>query len=143
MRSALLETIFPNLRNTKYEIESPKTPKYNCIAWAAGVTNRPWWPINCNPYYWPIEPRVESLEAFINAFKALGYKTCNDRNHEIEFEKVAIYVDSEQIPTHMARQISSKDWSSKCGDLQDITHTLEGLEGLKYGKIAQIMKRRI
>jgi hypothetical protein len=71
------------------------------------------------------------------------YQLCESRNPEADFEKVAIYVDEDEIPTHMARQLSSGDWTSKCGDLEDIIHTLEGLEGSAYGKVSCIMKRPI
>jgi hypothetical protein len=145
MQSVSLEIRFPNLRNTTYSLESPRTPNYNCVAWAAGVSDRPWWPISQRPYYWPEEPRIESLLAFISAFQILGYQVCENSNSELAFEKVAIYVDEDEIPTHMARQLSSGDWTSKCGDLEDIIHTLEGLEGQypAYGKVACVMKRPI
>ena len=141
MHSNALETIFPNLRQTPYSTDSPRTPKYNCIAWAAGADDRPWWPTDIKPYYWPDEPRIESLPAFIQAFKGLGYEICDDQNFEPAFEKVAIYADESATPTHMARQLNSGHWSSKCGDLEDITHMLEGLEGDLYGKVVCIMKR--
>ncbi|MFB2918410.1 DUF7689 domain-containing protein [Aerosakkonema funiforme] len=145
MESIQLELYFPNLRKTGYRIESQKTPRYNCIAWAAGVDDRPWWPIDLPPYYWPEEPRVESLAAFISVFQSLGYQVCDNSDREIGFEKVAIYIDEDEIPTHIARQLPSGEWTSKCGDLEDIIHTLEGLEGSypAYGRVACVMKRPI
>lgn len=142
MSSIKLELTWPNLRKTGYQITSPPDRAYNCIAWAAGHQDRPWWPIDRKPYYWPLEPRVESLQSFIDVFKQLGYEICSDSNLESQFEKVAIYVDDDGIPTHMARQLETGEWTSKCGDLEDISHhTLEGLEGEFYGKVSILMKR--
>ncbi|MFB2892084.1 hypothetical protein ACE1CI_03960 [Aerosakkonemataceae cyanobacterium BLCC-F50] len=135
-----LELKFPNLRKTGYKKTSDQTAQYNCIAWVAGVKDRPWWPINQKPYYWPLEPRIESLESFIEAFKTLGYEICDNGDLEVGYEKVAIYTD-EGEPTHMALQLDTGEWTSKCGDWEDITHTLEGLEGDFYGKVSIFMRR--
>jgi hypothetical protein len=45
LRSEDLEDLFPRLRRTGYRITSDATAEYNCIAWAAGQTHIPWWPI--------------------------------------------------------------------------------------------------
>jgi len=143
MSSIRLELYYPNLRQTGYKITSSNTASYNCIAWAAGATDRPWWPIEEKPYYWPLSPRIESLESFIDAFQSLGYRICGNGDLEIGCEKVAIYTDEEGEPTHMARQLDTGEWTSKCGDLEDITHTLDGLEGDYYGQVSTFMKRPI
>ena len=98
--SISLELRYPKLRSSGYLLTSPKTPNYNCVAWAAGETNRPWWPIpyDTAPYYWPLgEQDDESLEVFIECFKSLGYEICDDENFEEGFEKVAIYIDEEGL----------------------------------------------
>lgn len=41
----------------------------------------------------------------------------------------------------MARQLTTGQWTSKCGDLEDIRHTLEGLEGEFYGQASIFMNR--
>ena len=97
MESISLELRFPNLRNTGYRVESPRTRDYNCVAWAAGDSKRPWWPVDIDSYYWPEEPRVESLSAFISAFGSLGYEVSDNSNLEIGFEKVAIYIQDLRI----------------------------------------------
>jgi hypothetical protein len=145
-----LELRYQSLRSSSYSVTSPKTPNYNCVAWAAGEDHRPWWPIpyDTAPYYWPLgEQEDESLEVFIDCFRSLGYEMCDDDSFEQGFEKVAIYVDEEDdMPSHMARQLESGCWTSKCGDRQDITHqTLSALEGGQdygYGKVTCIMKRK-
>lgn len=140
MTNSELEEIFPNLKNTSYQPESPKDIRYNCIAWAAGNNSRWWWPGKPPRYYWPGSSHEESLENFISVFNSFGYKVCNNLEFEEGYKKVAIYV-RESRPTHMARQLPSKQWISKCGELEDIIHELEGLEGDLYGNVAVIMKR--
>lgn len=137
-----LEAIFPNLRNTPYERTSPETLSYNCIAWVAGRVDRCWWPSLWPRYFWPSGILDSSLEGFVRVFQELGYESCENRDREPGYEKVAIYAQG-SLPSHMARQLPSGQWTSKCGDLEDITHnTLEGLEGSDYGFVVQIMRRR-
>jgi hypothetical protein len=139
--SDLLESYFHNLRGSKYIITSPVDVFYNCVAFAAGVTNRVWWPEN--GYYWPSNvTRSETLAGFVEAFATLGYSPCADGALEDGFEKVAIYADENGVPTHVAKQLASGTWSSKCGMFEDIEHdTLEALEGSDYGTVAQFLKR--
>ena len=94
--------------------------------------------------YWPPEvPRVLTIESFIKAYSTLGYSVCKDEEYEDGFEKIAIYVDPNGVPTHAARQVNSKRWTSKLGEAEDIEHnTLDGLKGQQYGyTIAVILKR--
>jgi len=141
----IFETIFPNLRSGNYEITSERSPSYNCIAWAAGRTDRWWWPSPPPFSYWPENvPRKESIQSFVLAFKELGYEPCENVRLEPGYEKVAIYADADRIPTHMARQLASGDWTSKLGQLEDIRHsTLEEIEGTAYGRAVQILRRPI
>lgn len=141
--SVILELYCPNLRKTEYRVTSPQSNSYNCIAWAAGFTDRPWWPIDRTPYYWPIEPRIESLDSFTRVFQSLGYEVCDNGELEDNYEKVAIYIYDDGEPSHMTRQLATGQWTSKCGDFEDITHILEGLEGDYYGTVAVFMKRPV
>lgn len=46
-------------------------------------------------------------------------------------------------PTHVARQLDDGKWTSKLGSNEDIIHhTLDGLEGEKYGQVTTIMTRK-
>lgn len=127
-----------------YAITSEPTIQYNCIAWAAGDATRWWWPDSWGEGYWPAGvDRVETLEAFVEAYRTLGYEPCVTSAHEDGFEKVAIYVDRDELPQHAARQLENGRWTSKLGELEDIEHTLEGLEGAHYGRIAQVLRRPI
>ncbi len=53
MQSPNLTAAFPNLQPDDYQVTSPATPRYNCIAWAAGNDDTWWWPPGgFNGYYW-------------------------------------------------------------------------------------------
>lgn len=133
-----LDTIFSRLSHGKYKITSAESRRYNCIAFAAGETNRWWWPVGA---YWPPNiPREETISCFILAFQALGYRLCEEGTHEPDFEKVALYVDENNAPTHMARQLQNGLWASKCGSLEDIEHVkLDALS--EYGTVVRFLKR--
>ncbi|MEK6705299.1 MAG: hypothetical protein AABZ06_05880 [Bdellovibrionota bacterium] len=73
-------------------------------------------------------------------FERLGYACTDSREHEIGFDKVAIFVLDGAV-THAARQLPSGKWSSKLGPNHDIEHTITGLDGHRYGAVAQVMKR--
>jgi hypothetical protein len=62
---------------------------------------------------------------------------------ELEYQKIAIYIDVSGTPTHAARQLPNGKWTSKLGWLEDIEHELDGLTGDRYGCVAQILKRPI
>ena len=136
---------FPRLKgNKKFRPTSLATPVYNCIAYAAGENTRPWWPypFPLRPYYWPNGcPREETVDAFITAFKTLGYEVCADGSFERGKQKVAIFV-SENAVTHMARQVPSlKKWKSKFGWNIDGEHELEDLDESIYGTVAAFMTK--
>jgi hypothetical protein len=78
-----LVELFTNLQKKGYDLTSPETPFYNCIAWATGDTARWWWPDPNDQYYWPPGiPRHEALQAFIILFKNIGYTVCDDAKYE-------------------------------------------------------------
>jgi hypothetical protein len=133
---------FPRFKSVQFYLTSPADPSYNCIAWAVGDTSRWWWP-DKNPYtYWPGEiPRNVQLDSFIALFESLGYQPCPDASVETHCEKVAIFVDAAGKPTHAARQLETGQWTSKIGRLEDISHTIYGLEGGGYGDVAVYLRR--
>jgi hypothetical protein len=141
---AWLENLFPGLRGTAYTVTSPPTDVYNCIAWAAGRTDDWWWPISYqgrNVYWPPGVPRLETLTAMRDVFATLGFVVCPDAQQEVGYEKLALFVDAQDIPTHAARQLPSGRWTSKLGQGDDIEHDLYALEGTVYGKVVLVMKR--
>jgi hypothetical protein len=136
-----MQNAFPHLIGEGFTETSPAAADYNCIAWAAGPTDVWWWPDPLEVYHWPQGvPRVETLEAFYQAFESLGYVRGEDGHLEAGFEKIALYV-LDGKPTHAARQLSDGNWTSKLGKWIDITHTLYGLEGPAYGQVAGFLKR--
>ena len=146
------EIPFPNLRRENYCVTSEKDPVYNCIAYAVGLTDTRWWPPvdgdEVEGVYWPPEAlHHETLDAFVIVFCTRGYTPCDGPEPEDGYEKIAIYGDAEDYPTHAARQIMpSGEWSSKLGNSEDIKHrSLGDLEGLgeAYGTAKCFLKRKI
>ena len=135
---------FPKLSDKEFEITSPCSVNYNCIAWAAGDTEKWWWPDLQYTMYWPEDiKREESLKSFIILFERFSFVECKSLDLEENFEKVIIYVNNEGKPTHAARQLETGIWSSKLGRFYDISHNAEGLEGQFYGSIGAVLKRKI
>jgi hypothetical protein len=146
--SAKLERLFPRLVSEGYTLTSDASSRYNCIAWAATDVRRWWWPdvigIQSGVCFWPAgAPVTETLDAFIQAFQTLGYHPCADDEYEPGFEKIAIYVGAVGRPTHAARQLANGRWTSKLGSEDDIEHTLDGLVGGLYGRVAQVLRRAV
>lgn len=136
-----LRDLFPNLTDENHELTSPKTIKYNCIAWAATNTQRWWQP----GVFWPVESSRDDhgIGALVLAFKKLGFDECSHGALEDGFEKLAIY-GSALAYTHAARQLANGKWTSKLGQLEDITHdTPEVIAGSDYGEVVQFIEREI
>jgi hypothetical protein len=95
-------------------------------------------------YYWPPGvPREWSLNSIRRVFQIHGYEECESADLEKGFEKIAIYFDAQNEPTHVAVQKDSGVWSSKLGVYEDIEHpTLESLESAAYGSVSVKMKRK-
>lgn len=144
MQGPYLEALFPNLAASGYSLTSRQTDEYNCIAWAAGDTERWWWPTpDPDLSFWPVGvPRERTLDRFVQAYEILGYQVCENPDLEEGVEKVAIYTNDKSLPTHAARQLPSGRWTSKLGSLEDIEHlTLESVNGNDYGSVSTILKR--
>jgi hypothetical protein len=130
----------PRLTRANHVETSPASWAYNCVAWAAGVTDAWWWPTPGR--YWPAGvPREESLAAFVAAFATLGYRPAATAAPEPGVEKVALYAFGDK-PTHAARQLPSGWWTSKLGPAIDIEHvTPEVVAGGVYGELCAILAR--
>lgn len=145
-----IEAAFPNLRRAEYRKTSENTVGYNCIAHAAEANDYWWWPAEGPGIFWPPEvPQEETVDSFVQVYGLMGYKVCSTQNRDLEpsFQKIALYVDEDGVPTHAARQLATGEWTSKLGRAEDITHhTLEALESgdnklLGYGSVLLILKR--
>jgi len=135
-----LQQVFPNLGD--HQITSPRSEKYNCIAWVAGDATQWWWPEEGKGIFWPVGiPREETLEVFSAVFARLGYSPCAHAEFEEGFERIALFTDVDGFPTHAARQLVGGRWTSKLGRTEDIEHALYDLEGQEYGRVTIIMQR--
>jgi hypothetical protein len=138
-----LEDVFPGLRGQRYQITSPRDHRYNCIALAAGDDRNWWWPDVAGEDAWPAGvARIETVDAFRDAFATLGYVVCDDDQLEAGYEKVALFALA-GVPKHAARQLPSGRWISKLGPSEDIEHALHDLTGTMYGAMVLVMKRLV
>ena len=145
----LIGTYLSGLEIGSYQITSPTTDDYNCIAWALGETHRRWDPLGIVPDHWPDElPRDDHLTTIQSALRLEGFESCDDEAPEDGFEKIAFFADG-SVFKHVARQLSSGRWTSKLGDHCDIEHELEDLVSsrsphreFRYGQLAGFMRRR-
>ncbi len=134
--------LFPNADLDGFYETSDMTPLNNCYAWAGGDKKNIWLPTK--PYYiWFTNSKSERLENFIDNYGYIGYKELTKSSeYEPGFEKIAIYVDEDGLPSHAARQKDNGCWTSKIGILEDVEHrTLECIEGDNYGMVKVILKR--
>jgi len=144
-----LKAIFPGLQDDpQFRISSPLDPGYNCVAWAADDTTRVWEPMGSAAMtpagtYWP--PGVvalDTVEAYVAAFEAIGYESCETGDVEAGYEKVAIYASPSGEPLHAARQQEDGVWTSKIGGAEDIEHeSPDRLVGLWYGEPSRYLRR--
>ncbi len=146
-----LISVFPDLMDdVNFEILSPETPKYNCIAWAMQFEDR-WVDVVDGPgFWWPNGVEKTMLPSdLIHAFEAVGFTLCANSHLEDGFDKVVLYKkeDSEEW-THAARIISDTMEYSKFGQSWDGTHsrgvlckTGIGYENFSYGVPYAFMKR--
>jgi hypothetical protein len=136
-----LENAFPRLETGAYRVTSPANRFYNCVSWAAGDDTKWWWPTPVvKEVHWPTSAeRNETLSAFRAVFASLGYRVCDSADAEPNMEKIAIF--AADTPTHVARQHSNGRWTSKLGELEDIEHDLDDLEGDVYGRVVLFMQR--
>lgn len=119
------EAQFPDIAPSGYELTSPDTIDYNCVAWAvAQDTDSWWWPDDSGESFWPSEvPREETVEAFVMAFQLYGYEKCDSADVEAGFQKIAIYANASQVPQHVALlNPQTGRWLSKIGPAEDIEH---------------------
>jgi hypothetical protein len=143
--SERLKAAFPGLLTTPFQVTSPADPNYNCIAWAVNSTTDWWWPLESDRRTcWPAgAPREVSIDAFVAALVIIGYTVCSNDSVEQGSEKIALFADANNVPTHAARQLTTGRWTSKLGQSEDIQHDLRALEGHIYGAVAVILKRPV
>lgn len=135
---------FPNSIREPFSVTSPATRKYNCIAWSLEINDRWYWPGDDISQYWPDDiPREASVDAFIKLYESHGYEVCDDGSYEEDFVKIALFTNYLGNPEHASRQLNENEWTSKLGSHIDVSHTLEAIEGGKYGNVELFMKKKI
>jgi hypothetical protein len=142
--SAEVSGSFPSLID--YEVTSPITSAYNCIAYAAGDENR-WWEPAAFPspgYFWPHgAERGDGLRVLESCFRAIGFEVCADGTWEDGYTRVALYQDEDGNWTHAARQLEDGTWTSKLGEHVDIRHkSPDCVSGPVYGAVGIFMRKR-
>lgn len=145
-RQLPLEDYVPGLRNARWRVTSNEDIHHNCIAYAIGDTHNWWEPSGWTIHYWPPGVNVEySLESYTKIYTIHGFEICHNNNKDLEtgYDKIAIYVDNQGIPSHAAKQMETGAWRSKLGEYEDIEHeSLAALEGNdNYGTVVRILKR--
>lgn len=137
-----LERLFPNLASLGYIVTSEPAARYNCIAWAGRDTTRNW---DCTRQggFWPTgaEPG-ETIAHLIAVFRLEGYEVCENGDLEAGHEKLALFADDDGEWQHAARQLPDGQWTSKMGELEDITHShLDAVVSTDYGRVACYLRR--
>ena len=132
--------MLPGLMRSGFQITSPESLVYNCVAWAAG-DDTDWWNHE-SQFYWPDwAPRSPEIEALIQVFAGLGYAICDAVEKEQGYDKVALYALDGQWQ-HAARQLEDGQWTSKLGRFEDITHpSPEDVNSEVFGNVHCIMRR--
>jgi len=140
-----IEGWHPKLRGKNWKIiySENKLLDFNCIAFVLDVYDN-WY--GSSTEFWPYKTmsRSPKLENYIKYFSTFGYNICNNDSFENEFDKIAIYIDSDGNVTHASKQFQNM-WRSKLGESNIIEHKLEWLSGYdfdNYGDIGAIMKRK-
>jgi len=121
----------------EYEIDL-----FNCFAYVIDIHEH-----YCGSWEksWPYEiigSREPTLENYMKFYSLYGYTQKSDNSYEIEFDKIAIYIDNNNQVSHAARQYENI-WRSKLGPDCIIEHELEWLTGYdadNYGEIGVILK---
>ena len=137
-----LRKAFPNLASEEFEIVEPPSPRYNCIAYAAGDTANWWQPLRGR--YWPAHATYSySIESLREVFAGLGFEQCEDSVAEDGYQKVALYEEHGEWQ-HAAIQMPNGRWRSKIGRNAVIEHrSPESLSGGMYGNPTVYMRRAI
>jgi len=135
---------FPRLKSdVNFEILSPETDEYNCIAWAMQLDDR-WVDTVVIPGHWWPNGVAKSVspEALVQAFEAVGFTIAEDGCIEEDFDKVVLYKDeTTERWTHASRLITESIEHSKFGKLWDGSHSVNSITGDVYGVPYCYMKR--
>lgn len=131
---------FPNSLHEPFEITSPETANYNCLAWAM-KDNSKW--IECDEDYFWFDgiPRDNKLSTIISIFEKKGFQQTKNIEYEDNTELVALFTKDNIECSHLARQIGHQLWTSKLGSSFDVNHSLRSIERGIYGNAVIFVKK--
>jgi hypothetical protein len=138
-----IDADFPGLIGMPYELASPATMQYNCIAFAFGDEENVWdTPERCGFYWPPGFQRDPTIEVITSIVQLHGFRISHEAISENpETDALAIYAKAGLV-NHLAKWQDPGIWKSKLGDGRDINHlSLFWLEGELYGRVVSVWKR--
>jgi hypothetical protein len=127
-------------------VDSKEMDSYSSFGWAIERDTSNYWSTSSG-YYWPSNsPRVNSLKVLIDIFQEIGYIKMDilpeNYNEYVDgYERVAIYVNEDNIPMHASRQLIGGIWTSKLPKYRIEHRTLAFLEGDHFGCVTEVMHR--
>lgn len=109
-----LISVFPKLGiDPVFEVESPDTSEYNCIAWAMGfddrwvdhlpdysIARKKWWSEGAERDYRP--------ETLVAAFEKMGFEECGDDMMEQGYDKGGVVQISPLIDSYTKKRLPMK-----------------------------------
>lgn len=151
VQQMFLEQDFPGLKGKNWQVECGIL--FNCIAFAVAETDVWYWPdqflavwpkdVVTDPkrIVWPNHlPKHPTIAAFKQLFAEIGFTDCIEDEVAESDTAVAIYASGHEV-RHAARKEPNGPWMSKLGYLEVISHELAWLEGAKYGKVVNYMRK--
>ena len=101
MSAESIESSFPSLSASGYQIESPEDFNYNCLAFVLGDRNNWWEPLPQFVFYWPsgFSPDV-SVATVVKIIQLHGYIVECDRRANPLSDAIAVYAKNEEW-THL------------------------------------------
>lgn len=128
-------------QDDNFQLTSPFTYLYNCIAYALGMQDR--WVDSANlPWHWwpPVHKGMNETD-LVEAFRFFGFEECGmDDSINTDYDKVALYHNADGW-THAARVVGDGIYHSKFGASYNGTHSRGDVLQAKYGNPFVIMRR--
>ena len=142
-RKVLIE-IFGNALKSdpNFKLTSQPTYRYNCIAFAMGMSDR-WVDVANLPWHWwPPVQKDDTINSLIAAFEYFGFEKCGmDDNIDEKYDKVVLYGKDNQWQ-HAAKVVAPNVYHSKFGESFDGTHSSGNVLSVKYGDPYVVMRRK-
>lgn len=142
-----IEINWQNLKlNQNFHFTSLKRKGFNCVGYALDLVNKDIDMFWFRDMYGLDGAKLDhSVNGYAKCFRDyFGYEICDDGQVENGFNKIALYSDTDNDFTHIAKQLENGNWTSKMGTYEDIEHyNLEALSGTLYGKPMLFMRKKL